>query len=90
MKTLWPDIGGGGLWPLYRTWIRLRDYVHAVRDYPRGMLCGWCHRPNFFYDDIGFFCITPDWTAPGRVCCEHCYRGPLGEAHIARFGIGER
>ena len=68
---------------------RLREYIAAVRDYPKGVLCGWCHRPNFFFDDIGWFCITPT-DKDERITCEHCYRGPLGEAHIARFGIGER
>jgi len=72
---------------------RVSEYVRAVQDTPRGILCGWCHRPNFFFDDCGFFCINPQGPSDGpdhRVTCERCYRGPLGEAHIARYGLGDR
>ena len=68
---------------------RAREYVAAALDHPQGMLCGWCNRPNTFFDDCGFFCITPV-SDDTRVTCERCYRGPLGEAHIARYGLGDR
>ena len=76
-------------WTLRRKAYDLRYYVAAARDMPSGMLCGWCHRPNFFADDCGWFCITPT-DNDTRVTCERCYRGPLGEKHIARYGLGER
>jgi len=72
-----------------RLYYLVRDYVRAVREEPKGVLCGWCRRPNFFADDCGFFCITPEGDDT-RVTCEHCFRGPLGQAHVARYGMGER
>ena len=70
---------------------RLKEYLRAVRGCPEGVVCAWCWRPNFFFDDMGFWCINPRGVPGGlRVCCEHCFRGPLGEAHIARYGQGER
>lgn len=85
-------------WMLLRTrvkcaWWRLkrfpREYVAAVREFPAGARCGWCKRPNFFCDDVGWFAITPNGDDT-RVTCRACYSGPLGKAHIARYGIGER
>ena len=81
---------------LRRLKITLRDYIAAVRDYPKGILCGWCYRPNRFFDDCGWICITPDGYDKDRKptkcapCCERCWRGPLGEAHISHFGLGDR
>ena len=75
---------------------QVRDYVAAVRDYPKGVLCGWCRRPNFFFDDCGWICITPDGYGKDRQptkcapCCERCWRGPLGKKHISHFGLGDR
>lgn len=77
------------MYKIQRIWIRLLEYVHAVQDYPKGIVCGWCGGFNFFYDDIGFFCITPQGN-DNRVTCRHCYDSELGEAHIARYGVGER
>lgn len=68
---------------------KLRWYVNAVRDYPQGVVCGWCNRLNFFYDDCGWFACTPVGD-DNRVTCERCYRGAIGEAHIARYGVGDR
>jgi hypothetical protein len=68
---------------------RVRDYVRAVRDFPKGIFCGWCGGFNRFYDDCGWFAITPVGD-DNRVCCERCYRGPIGEKHIARYGVGDR
>ena len=68
----------------------LRQYLAAVKDCPKGVLCGWCGKPNFFYDDCGFFCIAPVTDEDNRVCCRKCWRGPLGEVHIGRYGLGER
>jgi hypothetical protein len=80
--------------------IMLRDYVRAAREYPQGMLCGWCRRPNFFFDDCGWFAITPDAAdtpvtreerkLDTRCCCRSCWDGPLGQKHVAYFGLGDR
>lgn len=67
----------------------VRDYLRAAWRDPRGVLCGWCHRPNFFADDCGFFCINPQGT-DHRITCERCYKGPLGRAHVGRHGLGDR
>jgi hypothetical protein len=72
-----------------RLWNRVREYVSAVRDYPRGAFCEWCGRLNLFCDDIGFHWITPKGDE-GKVCCRRCYEGPLGRAHVARYGMGDR
>ena len=85
----WEYVGGGILWHCRFYYNSVRDYILAVHDYPRGVLCGWCGRPNFLYDDCGFFQINPHGN-DHRITCERCYRGPLGEAHIARHGLGER
>lgn len=71
---------------------RIKNYLAAVREYPRGVLCGFCGSPNFFFDDCGWFCISPFGKASraNTITCERCYRGPLGQAHVARYGLGER
>lgn len=73
-----------------RWYYRARDYARAVWDCPRGVLCGWCGRPNFFFDDCGFFVIDPRHDGDRRVACSRCLHGPLGQAHEEYYGIGER
>lgn len=64
----------------------------ALEDQPEGEYCHWCGEENHFCDDIGWFCIWPFANA-GELCgitCEGCYRGPSGELHISRYGMGDR
>lgn len=70
-----------------RNWFR--EYFHALKDDPRGVLCGWCWRPNFLFDDIGFIYICPEGD-DSRIACEKCFHGPLGQKHHARYGLGDR
>jgi len=72
-----------------RLWNRIREYVSAVRDYPRGVFCEWCGRLNLFFDDCGFFAVAPTGDE-AKACCRRCYDGEPGRAHIARFGMGDR
>ena len=67
----------------------LRQYIVAVLNDPRGVVCCWCGRPNFYCDDCGFFAITPTGKDT-CITCRACWRGPKGEAHITRYGLGER
>lgn len=76
---------------------QLRDYTSAVYYEPRGAVCGWCKWPNFFCDDCGWMWISPDATLEvphdkwdTRACCGSCWRGPLGQKHVAFFGLGDR
>ncbi len=80
-------------------YVHARWYVNAVRDYPSGIFCKWCGRFNTMFDDCGFWWIAPHGNGSkygsfngdgGKVCCQHCYDGALGRAHIARYGQGER
>lgn len=65
------------------------EWTTALEYDPDGGTCGWCGAPNMFCDDVGFFYITPTGNDT-RPTCEACYRGPLGQAHVARYGEGER
>lgn len=73
---------------IYLGLVRARWYIGAVRDYPRGIFCGWCGRLNTFFDDCGFFAIAPEGNT--LVACKRCYEGEPGRKHIARHGLGER
>ncbi len=81
--------------PRYRPslWTNIKWYAQAVYEYPRGVLCGVCHRPNFFFDDCGWFWIyaARGWPeAEGAIVCRKCWEGPLGEEHRKMYGLGER
>jgi hypothetical protein len=65
------------------------EWATAVADYPEGAECGWCGAPNFWCDDCGFFVIAPRGN-DCRPTCEKCFRGPEGQAHVARYGMGDR
>lgn len=56
-------------------WTELRDYFLAVLEDPTGVLCAKCWKPNFFFDDIGWFYKN---TTKGkyRAHCREC-NGPL-------------
>jgi hypothetical protein len=45
--------------------------------------------PNFFADDCGWFHISPT-DKEDKACCEKCFRGPLGQKHQERWGVGDR
>lgn len=47
--------------------VQIRYYINALRDYPKGWRCGGCGRPNFYFDDAGFF-IERD-----KPVCRHCH-----------------
>lgn len=48
----------------------LKCYLTALLEHPRGVFCGWCNRPNFFFDDCGWF------MKDHRAACQKCH-GPL-------------
>lgn len=64
-------------------------YMSALVDEPKGIICGWCKKPNDFFDDCGWFRINPHGN-DSRIACESCFRGPLGQKHVARYGLGDR
>lgn len=65
------------------------EWAAALDDNPVGGTCGWCGAPNMWCDDCGFFWITPTGNDT-RPTCRACYYGPPGQAHVARYGVGER
>lgn len=67
----------------------VRNYLAAAWEDPRGLRCGWCGRPNFFCDDLGWFHIAPVGD-DCRATCRRCYHGEPGRLHVARYGVGER
>ena len=48
----------------------LINYIEAVEESPDGVLCGECGKPNYWFDDYGFFYAnnTEDIYVP--VCME--------------------
>jgi hypothetical protein len=64
----------------------------AKADDPAGATCGWCGKANDLADDCGWFVIAPNMPldATTGYACRACYNGPLGQAHRAYFGVGER
>ena len=69
---------------------RNKKYLEAIMERePEGATCGWCGGTNTFCDDIGWIWITPRGDDT-RVCCESCWWGPHGDAHRARYGVGDR
>jgi prenyltransferase beta subunit len=63
----------------------------ARRDEPRGIICGFCGKPNDFADDCGFFWLCPQGKSSIPLpACEACYDGEPGKQHIAHYGVGER
>lgn len=66
------------------------DYLaQAIEDDPAGATCAFCGEINSFADDCGWFYIKPSANLEGFTC-EECFRGPLGEAHQQRYGVGDR
>jgi hypothetical protein len=65
------------------------EWAAAVAECADGATCGWCGAQNMWCDDLGFFYINPTGQ-DSRPTCEACFRGPLGEAHVARYGMGDR
>ena len=63
--------------------------TEAFKEQPEGIKRGWCGGLNDFADDCGWYAITPTGNDT-RICCRECYKGPLGKAHIERYGLGER
>ncbi len=66
------------------------EWAAAVQDGDgEGATCGWCGAPNYWCDDCGFFWINPTGNDM-RPTCEACFRGPHGQAHVNRYGMGDR
>lgn len=69
----------------------------ALAECPEGKYCAFCGSENDFYDDLGWFYISPytnkiapDGYPEEGVCCKACWYGPHGQAHVARYGLGDR
>jgi hypothetical protein len=90
MIRLRDDMGRLPWWRARVALTHARWWLQAVRsDGWRNAWCGWCRIRPTMHDDCGFWFITPR-ADDGRPCCHHCYEGPLGELHRARYGVGER
>jgi len=73
-----------------RVFASTRWWLQAVRDDGwNNAWCGWCRIRPTMHDDVGFWFITPQGNG-SRPCCAHCWTGPLGDLHRARYGVGER
>jgi hypothetical protein len=69
--------------------LRLREWIEACRYFGwRNAWCGFCHIRPAMWDDCGFWFLSSGvYTKP---CCRHCFEGAPGDAHRARYGVGER
>jgi hypothetical protein len=77
------------LGPFTHVLFSFTEWAAALQEDPEGGTCGWCGAPNMWCDDCGFFYINPTGKV-SRPTCEACFRGPLGQAHVARWGMGDR
>jgi len=79
----------------------LEYYHQALKDDPSGNVCSFCGKDNDFWDDCGWFYIKPTVTIVIEdeiivsqlelgPCCKACWKGPLGQSHIKRYGLSER
>lgn len=62
----------------------------AILSDPKGKICFFCGKENDFYDDCGFFYISPDENTKSKPTCYECYYGEPGRKHVEKYGVGER
>lgn len=61
------------------------EYVGIARsEDPTGTICGHCGLTNYFADDIGWYMFG------GKIGCEKCWEGSIGQEHRDKYGTGER
>ena len=95
---LWRSLNHSRLDALSSAWrlractaTRVREYFAALKADRQGWRCGICHGVNLFCDDCGFFYVNDQKDDKASVpICSACWRGPVGQAHTARYGCGER
>lgn len=69
---------------------KLKNLAEARRNEPGGVVCAYCGGENTFADDCGFFYCSVGKGLESKPTCEKCFRGKIGDAHIALYGLGDR
>lgn len=87
--TMSPDCVHHSFWCAEQLVSHLVEVQKFAANDAEGLTCAFCGSHNYWVDSSGFFRIEDPKDFKRKVCCKRCYEGPIGKAHVAKYGFGE-